>query len=63
MILHGAIFDRWGENRWEQGPYGFPTEDQTGIPAGGQIVRFENGTISQVNGEIREERNFESEED
>ena len=63
MILYGAIFDRWGESRWEQGPYGFPEADQAEIPAGGQIVQFENGSISQVNGSIQEDPNFEAEED
>ncbi len=55
VIMYGAIFDAWGEQRWEQGPYGFPTADQTSIPAGGQIVEFENGTIREVNGRIQED--------
>ncbi|AGF73618.1 alpha/beta hydrolase-fold protein [Corynebacterium halotolerans] len=55
VIMHGAIFDAWGAAGWEQGEYGFPTADQTSIPAGGQVVEFENGTIRQVNGRIEED--------
>lgn len=57
MIKYGAIFDHWGTKGWEQGEFGWPTADQTTIPAGGETVRFENGTISEVNGRIQEERN------
>ena len=57
MIKDGAIFDHWGTKGWEQGEFGWPTADQTTIPAGGETVRFENGAISEVNGRIQEERN------
>lgn len=63
MIFYGDIFNRWGETRWEQGPYGFPVADQADIPAGGQVVEFENGTIRQLNGDIQEENNFTEEQD
>ena len=53
-ILNGPIRDTWGNAGWENGKYGFPAEDQKLIPAGGEIVIFEGGTISQVNGMIVE---------
>ena len=56
-IYYGAIFDAWGEEGWEQGPYGWPTSDMTDIPAGGQTIEFQNGTISQINGRIEEDLN------
>ena len=43
---------RWGEEKFEQGKFGLPTADQEAIPAGGQIVKFQGGTISEVNGKI-----------
>ncbi|RNE49992.1 alpha/beta hydrolase-fold protein [Corynebacterium alimapuense] len=52
FIKYGAIFDAWGEADWEQGELGFPTADQTSIPAGGEVVEFENGTLSEINGSI-----------
>lgn len=57
VIRNGAIFDTWGQHGYEQGEYGFPVSDQTRIPAGGQEVQFENGTIREVNGEIQEMEN------
>ncbi|QGU08535.1 Diacylglycerol acyltransferase/mycolyltransferase Ag85C precursor [Corynebacterium occultum] len=57
FIKRGAIFDAWGKKGWERGEFGFPTADQTSIPAGGEIVEFQNGTISQINGRIVEELN------
>ena len=57
VILYGAIFDHWGTTGWEQGEFGWPTTDQTSVPAGGETVTFENGTISEINGRITEERN------
>lgn len=55
LIKKGAIFDAWGKKGWEQGEFGFPTTAQATIPAGGEVVEFENGKISQINGEIVEE--------
>ncbi|KQB83344.1 alpha/beta hydrolase-fold protein [Corynebacterium oculi] len=55
-IRYGAIFDAWGEDQWEQGPFGWPTADQAEIPAGGEYVQFQHGKISQVNGQINKER-------
>lgn len=57
VIYYGDIFDAWGDKRYEQGEYGFPTEDHTMIPAGGEVVTFQGGKISQINGSIKEERN------
>lgn len=57
VIYKGAIFNAWGAKGYEQGEYGFPTADQAQIPAGGEIVEFQNGVIRQVNGIIQEEKN------
>ncbi|MGP6175240.1 alpha/beta hydrolase-fold protein [Corynebacterium sp. A21] len=57
FIKSGDIFNAWGAKGWEQGEFGFPTADQTGILFGGEIVEFENGTIRQVNGKVEEELN------
>ena len=54
MIFNGPIRDAWGAAGWENGKYGFPAKDQEKIPAGGEKVVFEHGTISQVNGNIVE---------
>ncbi|EPD68441.1 hypothetical protein HMPREF1219_01622 [Corynebacterium pyruviciproducens ATCC BAA-1742] len=54
MIFNGDIRDAWGRAGWENGKYGFPAKDQEPIPAGGEKVVFEHGTISQVNGNIVE---------
>ena len=54
MIFNGPIRDAWGAAGWETGKYGFPARDQEKIPAGGEKVVFEHGTISQVNGNIVE---------
>ncbi|WP_394281100.1 alpha/beta hydrolase-fold protein [Corynebacterium sp.] len=56
VIYYGEIFDQWGKSGWEQGPLGYPTSDMKEIPAGGLTIDFENGTISQINGAVREER-------
>ncbi|MDO4761156.1 MAG: alpha/beta hydrolase-fold protein [Corynebacterium sp.] len=57
VIYYGDIFDAWGAKRWEQGEFGFPVADHSKIPAGGEVVKFQRGTISQINGAIREEKN------
>lgn len=54
MIFNGDIRDAWGRAGWENGKYGFPAKDQESIPAGGEKVVFEHGTIAQVNGNIVE---------
>ena len=54
MIFNGPIRDAWGAAGWETGKFGFPAKDQEKIPAGGEKVVFEHGTISQVNGNIVE---------
>ncbi|MCS4492058.1 alpha/beta hydrolase-fold protein [Corynebacterium sp. ES2715-CONJ3] len=56
VINYGDIFDAWAKKNWEQGEFGFPTQDHALIPAGGEIVHFERGTISQINGLIVEEK-------
>ncbi|AWB82782.1 hypothetical protein C3B44_10935 [Corynebacterium yudongzhengii] len=53
-ILYGDIFDAWGQEGWEQGRYGFPTADTETIPAGGLRQEFQNGTLEQINGLVRE---------
>lgn len=57
FIKRGAIFQHWGTKNYEQGEFGWPTADQAPISAGGEMVRFQNGTISEVNGRIQEGRN------
>ena len=57
VIYYGAIFDAWGAKGWERGEYGYPTKDQASIAAGGETVTFQHGTISQIMGVIREEKN------
>lgn len=56
FIRYGAIFDAWGKKAYEQGVYGYPRADFAPIPAGGEIMEFQNGTIRQVNGRIEESR-------
>lgn len=56
-ILNGDIRDAWGATGWENGPFGWPVDDQRPIPAGGKQMKFQHGMIKQVNGRIVEERN------
>lgn len=56
FILKGAIFNAWGEQRWERGEFGYPTTDQEAIPSGGQTIDFQHGTIREVNGRIEKEQ-------
>lgn len=56
-ILYGNIFNAWGRNGYEQGDFGWPTEDYAAIPAGGLEQKFQNGTIREVNGRIQEVKN------
>lgn len=56
FVLNGDIRDAWGKSGWENGPFGWPVEDQTAIPAGGEQMKFQHGIIKQVNGRIVEER-------
>lgn len=56
-IMYGDIFNTWGANGFEQGVYGWPTEDYAQIPAGGEIQKFQHGEISQVFGAIQEKKN------
>lgn len=51
-INKGAIFDAWGKEGYEQGKLGWPTSDQTSIPAGGQEIKFQHGSIREVNGKV-----------
>lgn len=53
-ILFGDIFNTWGANGFEQGKYGWPTEDYAAIPAGGLVQKFQKGEISQIFGAIQE---------
>lgn len=52
IIYNGKIFDTWGQEKFEQGKFGFPIADQATIPAGGETVKFQGGTISEINGKI-----------
>ena len=56
VIYDGAIRDAWGQAGWEQGEFGWPTSDQQKIPAGGETINFEHGTIRQVNGQVQKEK-------
>ncbi|WKD58282.1 Diacylglycerol acyltransferase/mycolyltransferase Ag85C precursor [Corynebacterium capitovis DSM 44611] len=55
VIYYGGIFNKWGEDRWEQGHLGWPTSDQTAATGNAQIT-FQNGTIRSVNGKAEEVR-------
>lgn len=55
IIRYGSIFDAWGEEKWEQGRFGFPVEDQQSIDAGGEVVKFQNGEIREVNGNVEKD--------
>ncbi|MDY3128159.1 MAG: alpha/beta hydrolase-fold protein [Corynebacterium sp.] len=52
FIPYGDIFNRWGNNGFENGRYGYPTSDQDKIPAGGLTQDFQHGTIRQVLGVV-----------
>ncbi|AKK12047.1 alpha/beta hydrolase-fold protein [Corynebacterium uterequi] len=55
-IAYGDVFDHWGAAGFEEGPWGLPTSDLSPIPAGGLTIDFQGGTLSQVNGVIKEEK-------
>jgi S-formylglutathione hydrolase FrmB len=55
IIKEGKIFDAWGEDNYEQGRFGFPAEDQAGIPEGGDVVKFQHGEIREVDGNIEKD--------
>jgi len=57
VIKYGKIFDAWGAKRWEQGEFGYPTADHAAIPAGGEVVEFQNGTIREIFGRVQEDLN------
>ncbi|MEJ6013217.1 alpha/beta hydrolase-fold protein [Corynebacterium sp. H127] len=56
FVLNGEIRDAWGKAGFENGPFGWPVADQESIAAGGEQMKFQHGTIKQVNGRIVEER-------
>nr|VDG61777.1 Mycolyl transferase 85A [Streptococcus thermophilus] len=56
VIYYGEIFDHWGKKRYEQGELGWPTSDMKKIPSGGLTITFENGTVEQVFGKVRERK-------
>lgn len=56
FIMDGNIFEEWGKHKWEQGELGWPIKDQEAIPAGGQTIAFEHGTIREVNGRVEVKR-------
>ncbi len=53
-IPFGDIFDYWGKNGYERGKFGWPTSGLQHIPAGGEFITFQRGTIQQINGEVTE---------
>ena len=55
-ILKGKIFDEWGKHGWEQGEFGWPTEDYTSIPAGGLTQSFQHGVIREVMGQVQADK-------
>lgn len=57
FILNGKIRDAWGAKGWEGGEFGWPISDQASIPSGGEEIRFQHGTLKQVNDSLKEERN------
>lgn len=44
--IHGAIYDKWVQTGAEEGPLGYPTEDETRTPDG--IGRFNNFTGGKI---------------
>lgn len=52
VIYNGAIFDEWGKHNWENGAFGYPTEDQTDLAGTGQVVKFQGGQIVEVAGKV-----------
>ena len=45
-LVSGAIAARWGEQRWETGPLGYPTTDPLcGLAGGGCGQQFQGGSI------------------
>ena len=45
--VHGAIFERWAQLAWEQGPLGFPTSDEYTVPCTGERRSiFQGGDIT-----------------
>ncbi len=52
IVPNGPVFDAWGRAGYEGGRLGYPVFDPLDVP-GGQISRFEHGTISAVNGVTR----------
>lgn len=51
-INYGPIFEAWGKEGYEQGALGWPTSDLTDIPAGGKEIKFQHGTIREINGKV-----------
>lgn len=56
VIFKGAVFNAWGKEGFERGDFGFPTADHASIDAGGNIVKFEGGSIAEVNGKIAKKK-------
>ena len=55
-ILKGEIFDEWGKHGYEQGEFGWPTEDYATIPAGGLTQTFQHGVIRKVMGQVQADK-------
>ncbi|QFQ01601.1 Diacylglycerol acyltransferase/mycolyltransferase Ag85C precursor [Corynebacterium urogenitale] len=52
-IYYGEIFDAWAKTGYEGGKWGFPVEAQKNIPAGGISQKFEKGTVTVTNGQVK----------
>lgn len=53
-VPFGEIFDYWGRNGYEGGKFGWPVSGLQRIPAGGEFITFQHGTIQQINGVVSE---------
>lgn len=53
-VPFGDIFDYWGQNGYENGKFGWPVSGLQRIPAGGEFITFQRGTIQKINGVVSE---------
>ncbi|UQV56016.1 hypothetical protein L9H78_09625 [Corynebacterium pseudodiphtheriticum] len=53
VIKYGKIFDEWGKHGYEKGKFGWPTADFESKP-GVNEQKFQNGTLQEINGGVRE---------
>ncbi|MDO5033139.1 alpha/beta hydrolase-fold protein [Corynebacterium sp.] len=55
-ILYGNIMNEWGKRGFEQGEFGWPSDDYSEIAAGGLSQSFQHGVIREVMGQIQAEK-------